>query len=334
MIAGRRGFTLVELLVVIAIIAILIALLLPAVQAAREAAQRIQCTNNLKQVGIALLNFENQNRRLPAGNMGWNQAGDEWLGHSTFLQILPFMEQVNLHDRFDLNLRWVNLVNQDVAAAQIPPYQCPSDDAAGRVMRIYSSTEGQEFRFSRSNYVICFGSQWIYNPTVKYGPQAAPPQFYSALGVSEDTWENDGTFRMNVGRRMRDLQDGTSNTVAVSEVRAGRDDEQPQGDDEGDRRGLWARPFLGTSGYLHVNTPNSSVRDYLEVWDCTPAVAPCDNSAPHNSEEHATARSYHPSGVNALSMDGHVQFYTDSISLSAWRALATIKGTEVTPDRL
>ena len=84
---SKKGFTLVELLVVIAIIGILIALLLPAVQAAREAARRASCTNNLKQIGLALANFENQYRRLPAGLTGWNKTQDEWMGHPALLQV-------------------------------------------------------------------------------------------------------------------------------------------------------------------------------------------------------------------------------------------------------
>jgi len=103
--ATPKAFTLVELLVVIAIIAILVALLLPAVQAAREAARRIQCTNNLKQIGIALLNFENHRAIFPKGNMGWNESRTSWLGHTAFLQILPFLEETNLHDFADYSVR-------------------------------------------------------------------------------------------------------------------------------------------------------------------------------------------------------------------------------------
>ena len=88
-----HGFTLVELLVVIAIIAILVALLLPAVQAAREAARRTQCTNNHKQTGLALMNYEQHQETFPPGNMGWNKSGTEWLGHTALFLILPFLEQ-------------------------------------------------------------------------------------------------------------------------------------------------------------------------------------------------------------------------------------------------
>ena len=85
--------------------------------------------------------------------MGWNKAGDEWLGHPAFLPLLPFMEQVNLEARFDLDKRWIDPVNRYVAEAQIPSYQCASDDTAGRVMEIYDSTSKLTYRFSRSNYV-------------------------------------------------------------------------------------------------------------------------------------------------------------------------------------
>ena len=249
-----RGFTLVELLVVIAIIGVLVALLLPAVQAAREAARRASCVNNLRQIGLALLNYETQLGEFPPGLVGWE--GDEWMGHPAFLSLLPFMEQVNLRAQFDLKRRWIDPVNQGVASSQIPSYQCASDDSAGRVLLIDESTTGFQFQFSRSNYVLCFGPEHIWGPDAKH-PQNAPPQYSYLWPNNEEKLDNGGSFRIHRGREIRELVDGTSQTVGVSEVRAGKDDEQLFSDYSADRRGLWAWPFMGTSVYLHLNTPNS-----------------------------------------------------------------------------
>ena len=148
----RNAFTLVELLVVIAIIGILVALLLPAVQAAREAARRSQCTNNLKQIGVAVRNFSNNHQRLPAGA---NYAEVEVLPqplkeYSLFVIILPFIDQGNMYDQYDFN-HWSRIYgNEHLTVTPISIYACPSDNAFGR-------TWGPG-RFSRSNYAVCFGS--------------------------------------------------------------------------------------------------------------------------------------------------------------------------------
>ncbi|MCH2129325.1 MAG: DUF1559 domain-containing protein [Pirellulaceae bacterium] len=115
----RRGFTLVELLVVIAIIAILIALLLPAVQAAREAARRAQCSNNIKQIALAVLNFESTHKKIPAGQV-WDEAPN-WM-----IMILPFLEGQNLGDLFDTSQRWHHVNNQAAWGNNIPAFQCPT----------------------------------------------------------------------------------------------------------------------------------------------------------------------------------------------------------------
>ncbi len=331
----NRGFTLVELLVVIAIIGILIALLLPAVQAAREAARRSSCTNNLHQIGLGLLNFENQHGRLPEGAMGWDDEAKrggqgEWLGHTAFFQLLPFMEELNLQAQFQLQKRWVDPVNQHVAAIQIPPYQCASDNADGRVLQLYDTTSKMDYRYSRSNYVVSFGTTSIWPPE-SMPPQQQPPMIHAYLLKAgyDLNLDTDGAFRVHVGRRIKDFTDGTSKTAGVSEVRSGQDDSQPSGDNQGDRRGLWAFPFMATSVYLHRNTPNSSVADHLKPTSCTEEVAPCNPAASNDIDEHATARSYHPGGVNASFIDGHVRFVTDSINPLAWQALATIRGEEI-----
>jgi prepilin-type N-terminal cleavage/methylation domain-containing protein/prepilin-type processing-associated H-X9-DG protein len=337
-IKGRgHGFTLVELLVVIAIIGILIALLLPAVQAAREAARRASCTNNLKQIGIALANFESQYRRLPAGLTGWNKTQDGWMGHPALLQMLPFMEEVSLLQPFDFQQRWVDPTNQHILAMQIPSYQCPSDDTAGRIYQMYDSTSKQDYRFSRSNYAVSFGKTGIWlKPDERVNPQEYSPSEQSRLvqrGQDPELfdWDTDGPFRVHVGRTLSEFLDGTSQTIAGSELRAGRTDLAELGNYTTDRRGLWAMPWMGRSIYLHRNTPNSSVPDGLQSYACVKDVAPCEAVGSSRSE-HATARSWHPGGVNAVFTDGHVRFYTDSIDVDAWQALSTIRGEEVIPD--
>jgi len=315
-----RGFTLVELLVVIAIIGVLVALLLPAVQAAREAARRMSCSNNLKQVGLAILNFENTNGELPAGNMGKDKSGKVWLGHTAFVQIMPFLEAGTTFDQFDLNFRWTHSRNVAFLGNQIAAYQCPSDNAAGRSVA----------RYARSNYSVCFGPVEIYPDVGGISAESA------SLSLSDSEMDNPpltrGAFRLNVGRGLREFEDGTSSTVMASEIITGASDVSEGG--AYDLRGVWGFPFPATI-YLHRVTPNSSVPDNLRGAFCTPTsqnsfVNPCVNvGAPDHQLEHVAARSLHPGGVTVVFADGHVQFYADEVDRSVWQAISTIAGNEL-----
>ena len=306
------GFTLVELLVVIAIIGILVAMLLPAVQAAREAARRMQCTNNQKQVGLAMLNFESHYKVFPAGVMGPDKNG-WWGGHTALFQILPFLEegvvesQLNYEDDW---LSYLSLDNRYPGSSQITPYQCPSDDTAGRVVGFQAY--GKDIPRSRSNVVLCYGKEFLWNCALPSPQNRDPPP---------DETENGGPFRFHHGRRLREFEDGTSHTALGSELIAGKkDDSGPY-----DYRGIWAWPDIGSS-YLHVETPNSSAPDRIR-WCGDPAieVSPCFATGLECNGAN-TARSNHPGGVNGVLFDGSVAFHTDDIDLQVWRALSTIAG--------
>jgi len=307
------GFTLVELLVVIAIIGVLVALLLPAVQAAREAARRMQCTNNLKQIGLALANHESTKKEFPAGNMGWNNANTAWVGHTAFFQILPYLEQGTLSQGVNLELRSFDGVIGPLLKHQISSYQCPSDNSAGRF--------GQNGIWARSNYSANYGSTEIHSPSV---PGA---QSLASRALSDSAYDNDGAFRMNVGRELPHFSDGTSQTVMVSEVLTGIGNN--------DLRGCWGFAYVGAI-YLHRQTPNSSIPDALRVFFCTPESQssvsnPCESdSLPSDRHvyEYIAARSHHAGGVNAVFADGHVGFHTDEVDLAVWQAISTIAGEE------
>lgn len=318
------GFTLVELLVVIAIIAILISLLLPAVQSAREAARRLQCSNNLKQIGLAMLNFENQYKRLPEGVMGPNDVPHglygRWQGHTAFFQVLPFLEQGAVEGSLNYDDDWLSYHTHDnryPGSATIPTYSCPSDNTKGRVVKFRAY--GKDIPRSRSNYAMCYGKDFIWNCDHPSPQNKNPP---------DNITENGGPFRYHHSRKLRDFIDGTSNTLIISEVIAGRVDVPGSG--KIDFRGIWAWPDVG-SAYLHVETPNSSVPDCLrdiscgdplvEVSPCSPTCQECDGRP--------AARSFHPGGVNAVACDGSVTFFSDSIDLYTWRALSTIQGGEI-----
>lgn len=299
-----KAFTLVELLVVIAIIGILVALLLPAVQAAREAARRTQCTNNLKQIGLAILNYDHANHTLP---IGMNFAGAQVKGHSAFAALLPYLEETALYDRYDFKKRIYDPPNLQVGSEQPPVFVCPSDDASGRKL-VHNP-------FARSNYVVCFGS--------------------NTTGRSGSDPSTDGAFQRDVGKRLRKFTDGTSNTTVASEVNAGRDDKFSD-DNKFDARGIWIEgTSMGAAAYTHLNTPNSSVGDALLIAppsqeNCVPDVGlPCDPSAGTTFyAEYASARSRHPGGANVVFGDGHVSFYSDVVDWQTWRALSTVAGGE------
>ena len=311
------GFTLVELLVVIAIIGILIALLLPAVQAAREAARRIQCDNNIKQVGLAQLTFHDVHRQLPKG-LAWGDGSvssiycsppynfprSNWIYH-----LFPFMEQSNLYFQLPqpaaAQLQWepwgsTAATDPNGPTRQIvPTFLCPSDDGM--------QTESQPWGvFTMGNYHVYFGAANLG------AAQALPDNQLAAFGV-------------NFGARLSKITDGTSKTLLMGEYLRSRGASN-------DQRGLlWA----DQPGYGHIYAnfnPNSGSPDLLYVGYCDnqPQLnLPCisGDGGPNNT---VAARSRHPGGVNVVLADGSVQFIADEIDLATYRALVTIAGSELT----
>jgi prepilin-type processing-associated H-X9-DG protein len=314
--------------VVITIIGILIALLLPAVQAAREAARRMQCSTNQSEVGKALANFETSDGQFPAGAMGWNAAHTNWMGYTAFLQILPFMEQGALYDQFDKMARWCDGRNRLLIGTHVATYICPSGNAAGHSLTFVPA----DYIYARSNFALCYGRQYMFPP-----PPAPHPQAFSApRDCGDNTMAERGAFRINVGRRASDFTDGMSQTIAVSETIEGVGDVVDAAG-RWDLRGCWGYPF-GGHYYTHFATPNSRLSPDLLRPDYCPDVAmtgvmnPCTRlGAGQDTDALAliAARSMHPGGVNCLFGDGHVEFITDGIDLPTWQALSTISNGEV-----
>jgi prepilin-type N-terminal cleavage/methylation domain-containing protein/prepilin-type processing-associated H-X9-DG protein len=323
------GFTLVELLVVITIIGILIALLLPAVQAAREAARRMQCSNNQKQIGIALANFESNNGVFPAGDTGWDQKRTDWMGYTAFLQVLPFTEQGGLYDMFDKTVRWLRSPNGKLIATSIPTYICPSGNAVGRTMTMPPTPQIPYQIYARSNYAVCFGKQYVF----PIPPAIHPQKSTAASDCCDNSVADRGMFRVNVGRRVADVTDGLSQTVAASEVIDGIGD-APDAQGRYDMRGCWGYPF--GHFYTHFAPPNATTTADLLRPDYCPdaaltAVNPCIRlgaSQDTDACQLVAARSMHPGGVNCLFGDGHVEFVADTVDFPIWQALGTISGNE------
>jgi prepilin-type N-terminal cleavage/methylation domain-containing protein/prepilin-type processing-associated H-X9-DG protein len=305
----RRGFTLIELLVVIAIIAVLIALLLPAVQAAREAARRMQCTNNLKQVGLALHNYEGVHGRLPSAR---TNSPHYW---SSLAQILPFLEGGTLYNVINFEHSTApnarnnyDMANTTAIAFVVQTYLCPSDPRSGRV------TEG-------------------------YGPT----NYFAVAGTGMMSKGNgNGLMFDGSAVRFAEITDGLSNTSAVVESLkgSGMDTTSPTVFDR-------LTMFKGGGGYSSTFTEDAceAIPDYSgqrgsrwfhgsmsggstvnHYW--TPNSSRGDCAGDTNGLY--SARSYHPGGVVALFADGHVQFIKDSIARPTWWALATRSGGEVT----
>jgi len=317
----RRGFTLIELLVVIAIIGILVALLLPAVQSAREAARRISCMNNLKQIGLAMQNYESTYSRLPIGYQfcAPGLPGPSVVGHTAWVRLLPYHEQLNLHDEYQYGLFPGNTPNETVFSAQIPAYQCPSDDARGR-------WAGPNRDYARSNYLFCMGNSRMVADDVGHRIMDCP--YPSSMDVTTN-----GAFQIGEARRLSAIVDGTSNTALASETISGKLDIEKVigGSSEWDLRGSFGYHMVGSSSYTHFRTPNSSQADFMwpqRCFDQPEMGLPCFHV---NDFENmfALARSVHPGGVHVVFADAHVSFVEDTIDLAPWQALGTIAGGEV-----
>jgi prepilin-type N-terminal cleavage/methylation domain-containing protein len=351
----RAGFTLIELLVVIAIIAVLIALLLPAVQQAREAARRSQCKNNLKQIGLALHNYEATHAMLPS----FYSYGAATTGSfSVQAQLLPYMDQASMHNLIDFSLKpqvgccpgdvppsLVNLVQ-----TRLPIFLCPSDPGPA-TFSVKSGTTGgatgATFTYAGTNYHVNQGT---------------------GLGINYDgRGATDGLVWTNSNVKFASITDGMSNTAAFSESIFGYPAQsvsapmnsmdrrrsyinvscvwyssavppspqglangfQPPADPNqfeaaavaisrgwaGQRGAGWMHGREYWTAYHHYHNPNNNVPD----------MGTCGNGI-------FAARSYHVGGVHTLMCDGSVRFVSENIDLNTWRAIGTRAGGEAVGD--
>jgi prepilin-type N-terminal cleavage/methylation domain-containing protein len=334
----RRGFTLVELLVVIGVIGVLIGMLLPAVQQAREAARRAECKNNLKQIGLALHNYLAVNGAFPPSfcikpgtAIGTNNAS--WSIHG---RLLPYLEQTTAYDRVNLAVPWDAQRDTGVPTLRIPTYLCPSE-VHDRV-RVDSSGEPKVYP---QNYGFNFGTWQVYDPVTGRG--------------------GDGAFFVNSRTRPASFTDGTSNTLAAAEVRAFTSyfrntvDPGPAvpslpddlaalaggaqfklGPRTNDNTGHteWPDGRVHHSGITTVFTPNTFV-EYLHTdgstYDIDYNSQQEGRSATQATYGAVTARSYHPGIVHVLLMDSSCRAVSETVALEVWRALGTREGGETTP---
>lgn len=304
------GFTLVEMLVVIAIIALLMALLLPAVQGARETARTMQCANNMRQVALALQQHESQREQFPYGTLDELSVSvrrrDTW-----FQQTWPFLEQAPLFQAYMAwNGAWVMDTPPEIKDAVITTVRCPTDPEAGSS----GFGGGGPFRSGgfgfQGNYVGCAGDDFIRINRTERGDS-----YLVKLS---------GIFYGNSNTPAAAIRDGLSNTLLLSEVRI----RKGKGGGWGDAGGYWGGGQHSSFGFSARDTPNSSVSD--RVFECkttTDPKAPCV-SVGDSFEKINHARSYHTGGVNAALADGSTHFFADTIDLVVWKGLSTIAGRE------
>jgi prepilin-type N-terminal cleavage/methylation domain-containing protein/prepilin-type processing-associated H-X9-DG protein len=311
----RNAFTLVELLVVIAIIGILIALLLPAVQAAREAARRSQCTNNLKQACLAMHNYHDQLRSLPVG--AWACCWGTWQ-----VSVLPYIEQQPLYNKYnqggkatgDWNTVYFSAANVAVTTQRLSAFTCPSDSPQAVSLSGYLLTQhNYAANYGNTGYFTQDGDGSAASPVggVTFG---GAPFALSACAVGK-------------AYRFSDIRDGLSNTLMFGEVIQGQSTSAAAIDIRGFT--WWG---LG-AGFTTFLPPNSSSPDimtdsgYCQTADPNPPCDPIGMSSP-NRPANLAARSRHPGGVNVGLCDGSVRFVSDTIAINTWRYLSTTHGGE------
>ena len=315
-----RGFTLIELLVVIAIIAILIGLLLPAVQKVREAASRMKCQNNLKQIGLAAHNYHDANQQLPPG------ISRSPMFITAMVRLLPYFEQNNKFAQWNLAVDSLNAANAAARTQDPPILRCPTDPADAFFTDTIAGVPEPQ---GRTNYHANFGinANWLNTNIATQGAFLASNRPFTGFALV--------TF-----------MDGTSNTALYAEIKRGYRgtaqnphftvatraphpawDANPTADltpisecntmsTPTDATGLqyWRGSVVWTAMYTHTLPPN------YRGADCVRSVG--------LNKGHLAARSYHSGGVNVVRADGSVSFVSDSVNTVAWRAFGTRAGGE------
>jgi len=343
---SRAAFTLIELLVVIAIIAVLIGLLLPAVQKVREAASRMKCQNNLKQLGLAAHNYDSANGVLPPAYRGQQIGGapqyyDLW---GAIALLTPYLEQTAVYNAIDLNLTMYQLTppyyitSQVAVTTFVPIFMCPSDRMQAVAVGAYVPPG---VPLGPSNYAFCLGTGTTRGRT----------------GWMGSPYDADGVFFAQSRTKITDIGDGASNTAGASERTLGDGPEKGSAGSRADidtqtmyvnpgaetndgncgstlsinnaqRRGYtWVAGEPRCTSYNHYYLPNDRTNP-----DCVANFTGSDPQTRSTGHGLSTARSRHTGGVNVWLCDGSVRFVRDSIDLLTWRGLATRSGAEVIGD--
>jgi prepilin-type N-terminal cleavage/methylation domain-containing protein/prepilin-type processing-associated H-X9-DG protein len=335
---NRRGFTLIELLVVIAIIAVLIALLLPAVQAAREAARRAQCTNNFKQMGLALHNYHDSQGSFPIGRMGigYNYAPNIDQRRTWFYSTMPYFEQGAAFAANNFNVPFYYPQNTTVIRLVFAAFQCPSQTP---------SIQEPDTPYPRGKMSI--GANWgntgYYQDESGRGSGAqgqagGNPYTGGPMNAGAAVFFTGAPFKGNISTGLRDITDGTSNTLLCAEVIMGFNGSggaiTSWGGNLGsygtyDHRGDVLNDDYNCTMFHTYTLPNSPIPDQMgsytfcsNLYQNNPA---CNNLNPAWN----AARSRHPGGVNVLMSDGSVRFIKDTVNFLTWRAIGSPNGGEV-----
>jgi prepilin-type processing-associated H-X9-DG protein len=342
----RRGFTLIELFVIIAIIAVLIALLLPAVQAAREAVRRTQCSNNLEQIGLAALSYESTNGTFPASNIiaGLGTTVVWKSNWSSLSRILAWLEQGSAYNAVNFTQKDSNAVNTTVCGLLIQTFVCPGDPQT-----LTQAFNDRGTVFVRSNYGSCNGDWYVFS--------------FPGAGPNWAGMPSRCAFTVNGARQIADFSDGPD-TLLYAEVKtfqprlkcAGLSFNSPFGEPAPNApvpadysssdcsfatkmHTHWSNGGVYHTGFTTSWPPNKKT---FYAYSGTPPVIPAigpgniDTDITSVNENDGgpsfaafTARSYHPNGVNVLLGDGSARFVTSTIDGMVWRALGTVGGGEI-----
>jgi prepilin-type N-terminal cleavage/methylation domain-containing protein/prepilin-type processing-associated H-X9-DG protein len=324
-----KAFTLVELLVVIAIIGILVALLLPAVQAARGAARRAQCTNNLRQMGIALHNYHDVHKKFPPGYRFMAGSTTDTIGGLT-ISILPYIEKANIKDKIDVTKPWF-MFPPEIARTPVPVFECPSDTAPNPTT--YPLLGAFNLPIGDTTAISSYGHSVGYDDAICFSPGLGPKVPRAETGV----------FYVHSQTAFRDITDGSSNTFAIGEAASGYpmcrgvNCTGPQLD----RPASHSWVISGTNkehyyalGLLYggslastvdpINKPIATDSNYQSLsgpFDCRPSWA----GGPHWV---TNFRSFHPGGASFVFCDGSVHFLSETIDMDIYRGLSTVRGGE------
>ena len=310
----KNAFTLVELLVVIAIIGMLVGLLLPAVQQARAAARRMQCSNNLKQIALGMLNYESSHQKLLEGQFVYidSNAPDDWIRRSWYPGLLPYVEQQALGMVYqthytDTRTGSYDYTNLPQKETVVPFFCCPDDPNSPKVHNGSSTANQQGFH---GNYMGNGGNTYFnYNATT--GKSAA-----------EESKNLNGVFPASRAIRLSEISDGLSNTLFFSEILLVPDGEVGSGKE--DIRGRYLNCRHAGVLFSTLRKPNTKEPDrhnYCISNDYAPCTATSTNVV-------VSARSHHSGGVNAASCDGSVAFWNEGIDVEVFQAVGSRNGRE------